>query len=360
MYCVSTWKRRALLVLTLLMAVVTISCGSGKKETIAVYKDGELQKEYDIDARGWESGEDFVYLNLEHGAYIYSWQGESRIDYREKKGILIVNKKTVGADLRHLKAEDLEDPSTIITVKVDADHIDELKNLPNLVAVKVFDANNATLGKLTELTNLKALDLGDNRSRTYSPGKLHDLKTLENLKWLRLRAVKGLTPFNPTFLKELRGLRFLSFTDQIISTGGLASLAGLTNLRVLILDGCYIGLTDAGLSHLGKLSNLRMLILRSTAPGHKGSGGLETLSELSELRVLDISSNSEIDAGLEYLSELTNLQELNLSLSNASGFGLQHLYSLKNLRKLNLTYTEVSENDITEFKKALPKCEIIR
>ncbi|MEK6238140.1 MAG: hypothetical protein N2C14_25790 [Planctomycetales bacterium] len=66
------------------------------------------------------------------------------------------------------------------------------------------------------------------------------------------------------------------------------------------------------------------------------------------------------DADLVHLRELKQLQWLYLHDTQVTDAGLIHLCELKQLRELVLQGTQVTGEGVTDLKKALPKCEIIR
>jgi len=65
------------------------------------------------------------------------------------------------------------------------------------------------------------------------------------------------------------------------------------------------------------------------------------------------------DDQLKHLSELTNLELLALDDNpDLTGTNLNELTKLKKLRNLYLQHTKVTEADVAQLQKALPKCDI--
>ncbi|TET22104.1 MAG: hypothetical protein E3J71_07280, partial [Candidatus Stahlbacteria bacterium] len=238
-------KRAALVILALLLlSTMVIYAQQTEDRYLIVTEEGEFKKE--VDVTGWEPGEEFVYLMSGFVKFYYPWQGEDSLDYRIEDGLLWVNDKLIGANLEEVAFADLSNPEEILTViRVERQHMPELKRFPNLTAVRVSsEIDDADLKHLAGLTNLRVLDLGA--------------------------------------------------TD--ITDAGLGHLSGLTNLRVLDLKDTDI--TDAGLAHLKGLKNLRELYLGWT----KITGaGLRHLKGLTNLRVWDLSRTPITDAGLVHL-----------------------------------------------------------
>jgi beta-lactamase regulating signal transducer with metallopeptidase domain/Leucine-rich repeat (LRR) protein len=104
----------------------------------------------------------------------------------------------------------------------------------------------------------------------------------------------------------------------------------LTALEMLVVSGAsQIG--DAGVAHLAGLKNLKRLIL----------------------------NNSQItDVGAASLSELTNLEHVQLSGTQITNGGLIHFKNLKNLKQLILNNTQVDEEGVRLLEQDLPNTQI--
>lgn len=107
----------------------------------------------------------------------------------------------------------------------------------------------------------------------------------------------------------------------------------------VILVRCPV--TDEHMPLLANLQELRTLNLRGTTKNGPGitDAGLESLAELRNLRVLELSANFAItNSGLKSLQNLTKLEDLNLSGTRISNAGLEYLKNLRSLRHLHLNY----------------------
>jgi Leucine-rich repeat (LRR) protein len=175
------------------------------------------------------------------------------------------------------------------------------------------------LAHLRGLTSLKELNLSD---CDFTDAGLSSLAALTNLETLNLASSFGDSP-------RIEGF-------------GLTSLAGLTKLRVLVLDKNLID--DAGLTHLKDLKGLKELYLEQT---QVTGPGLASLKDLTGLTLLSLNEASKItDDGLEGLQEVSSLEVLNLRGTLVRGPGLKNLYGLKKLHTLNLGNTPISDVEL--------------
>ncbi len=125
--------------------------------------------------------------------------------------------------------------------------------------------------------------------------------------------------------------RELSPDDVHISDADLAHLKGLPNLRSLSLD--YAQISDEGLSHV---------------------------TNLEKLQHLNLSRTCVTDAGMRHLQRMASLQQLGLAKTDITDAGLVHLEKMPNLRQLVLKDTKVTDEGVDAFRKAKPRCKIIR
>lgn len=195
------------------------------------------------------------------------------------------------------------------------------------------------------------------------PEQLQELHNSPNMIAL---AMYDFTGDDLSRLAELRGLRALSLRHGKDVASALVLekktdvtpkeakiLSDLTELRMLDLANSQI--QAEGLACLGGLSKLNMLYLNNA---YIGKDGLEVLKEFPELRVLNLASTSVNDRDLRHLSSLVKLEELSLQYTEVSDAGLNHLKGLTNLRFLLLTETEVSDFGLKVFMK-LPNLKVL-
>ena len=172
------------------------------------------------------------------------------------------------------------------------------------------------------------------------------------------------TPFTDEMvdnLIQLKNLISLDLRDTKISNSGLKSVGKLFSLKKLALgssNGAISEITDVGKKELLPLKNLSELILKCTLVTDSGA---MTISNLSKLRLLDLSSSSSLsivtsnrisDNGLRKLAVLDQLEELYLSGNNQlTGEGLSHLSRLKNLSSLDLSKSGLTDLGLLNVAK---------
>ncbi|MEQ8790271.1 MAG: hypothetical protein RIC55_28505 [Pirellulaceae bacterium] len=139
--------------------------------------------------------------------------------------------------------------------------------------------------------------------------------------------------------RALRQYEVLVIAGGKVDDDDVAFLSELRDLRHLDLRYTRIG--DAGLAHLKNLSQLRKLMLSGT---RLSDDGLTVLPRLEELRVVYLSSTGVSDRGLAHLAQLEHLEEINLSqCKGVTDSGMNALRKSKSLTQLNLTGTRVGD-----------------
>ena len=236
-------------------------------------------------------------------------------------------------------------------------------SLGNLAALtKLYLSNNqldgpmpATLGGLTNLTTLY---ITNNRLSGPIPAELGSLTGLTHLHLSRNRLsgkipeeLGDLTNLRELYLNDQNYFRGLTFSNigsvanlerQLNNDGNYlhgaipAELSNLGNLRELDLSRNRL---DYGIpSSLGRLSNLEVLNLST----NRLSASIPfQLGDLSKLEVLDLSDNDLQVPIPHYLSNLSNLQELYLQRNGLVAQIPPGLGSLSDLAVMDL-----SENDL--------------
>lgn len=181
-------------------------------------------------------------------------------------------------------------------------------------------------------------------------------------------------------LEAFPALRELYLKDGQATDDGLRIIGTLKHLRILYLWACP-DVTDAGIIHLANLSDLEKIAITNSRIGDDSLGllgsrpkmqamllqfnqfsdnGLARLKGCDHLRTLSLGfgSTNITDAGMLFLGHLTKLEELDLQGTGVTDAGLGHLEGLKSLKQLNIFGTRV--DDTSRFRKALPKCRVIR
>jgi internalin A len=187
------------------------------------------------------------------------------------------------------------------------------------------DAGGVNFSGLKNLTSLGCdASMGDATLAALAGSKnLRDLSVGPATTDAGLAKIEGLT-----------GLEALSIgVDSLVTDKGMASIAHLTNLKQLALEGARV--TDAGLAQLVPLTELQYLWLSNTLIAGRGLDP-DKVSGMARLTVLKLQNTPVDDAGLANLSKLANLERLDLTNTKVTDKGLPYLASLSKLRWLSL------------------------
>jgi len=276
-------------------------------------------------------------------------EGFNRLEYVIRRVVPERDKLTWGyvSKLQTRKQEKFEPPKEEIR---DADIIREviarqLNKKPDELGVKdyneitVLDLDGAKISDLEpirELKNLRVLRLSNTKVSNIEP-----LKELSNLQELDLceTQVRDIEP-----LKGLSNLQTLDLSSTQVSN--IEPLRGLSNLQKLDLSGTKV----SSIESLKDLSNLQWLELSYTQVSD-----IEPLKGLSKLQELYLHRTQV--SNIESLKGLSNLQMLLLEGTKVSN--IEPLKGLSNLQVLGL-FGMISDKQVDELKKALPKLKIIR
>src|SRR5579872_5181984 len=141
------------------------------------------------------------------------------------------------------------------------------------------------------------------------------------------------------WLSSLRNLRALHLNSSKVTEVGLSRLSGLTQLEELHFNGTPV--TDDSLVHLKGLKKLRILAFGWHS--ELTDAGIEHLTELTEIRSLNLKTTMVSDAGLVFLRKMTKLEVLDLNGTQVTDAGLVNLKDMTSLIALDLSNTEVTD-----------------
>jgi Leucine-rich repeat (LRR) protein len=229
------------------------------------------------------------------------------------------------SELKYLKKLTKLELRTIYLHKEGESDLSPLSELTNLKHLDLYWNHITDLSPLASLVNLESLDLSHNEINDLTP-----IANLTNLRKLDLSSndLRDLSP-----LAKLTKLTNLYFWENPIED--ITVLGNFTYLEVLKIRSTRVKNFDV----LGKLGNLTSLSLAyNDVEDHK------FLSKLKKLKVLDLSGNDISD--ISFLRKFTILTEL--SLANNRMEDISPLRHLTNLQKLDLSY-----NQITDLKPLL-------
>ncbi len=209
---------------------------------------------------------------------------------------------------------------------------DGFKALANCHSLRVLIAMGTMIGpdalkSLAESPALLALDLEVCDHVTDSACEV--LKTFRTLKAISLKKTafepQRLTSAGISQLTDLKSLEVLDLTANDVNDALLSELKSLINLRELTLN--LVGITDAGMRHLAEMRELRRLRLMY-AVGFSGptltDAAIPSLIQLPRLEVLDLTASSLTDEGLLQLAELKSLQRLEIAKTKITPEGFKH------------------------------------
>ncbi|GKV29359.1 hypothetical protein SLEP1_g38293 [Rubroshorea leprosula] len=264
-------------------------------------------------------------LNLKHsisppmGNALASWRGHG--DCCKWVGVEcnITTRRVIQLSLNHIR--DWEFEGWFLNSSLFSP-FEELKSL--------FLSSNGILGfmknegleRLSSLSNLEVLDLSYNGLGNSSI--LTSIGGLSSLKYLNLSYTWIAEPDNDRYnLSRLRSLEFLDLSSNKLNNNILSSLASLSSLKVL------------------KLADNQM-------EGSLHIPGVKRPLGLSNLKVLDLSSNSFNSTILSSLRGLSSLRSLDLKL-----------VTLNNLKELDLSYNEVEIFVAPKDTRSLSMLEVL-
>ncbi|MBC8001512.1 MAG: serine hydrolase, partial [Opitutaceae bacterium] len=130
-----------------------------------------------------------------------------------------------------------------------------------------------------------------------------------------------------------------------VTDGDLRLLSNLAELRTLNLH--RTGISDAGIEHLGGLKHLTTLTLGDT---RITNAGLKALTQLEQLQLIGLHGTLVNDAGLKHLKAFPHLKSLFLSKSDVTDEGMKTVKDLAELELLWLAESRITDAGLAELK----------
>lgn len=236
-----------------------------------------------------------------------------------------------------------------------------------IIHLGVTRVTDAGLSDLTRLNNLQYFIAPP----SVSEKGLIELAKLPNLRELRLRAARELTPASLKELAPLKQLRLISLwnvTDEtllVLSKIELLHALDLANpagpraksaKEVFAFNLNRKPVTDEGLKTLLPFTRMQTLDLSFTKVT---DAAIKDLAAFEKLHTLDLTKTDVTDAAMKDVAALKSLQSLSVP-ETITDAGLNELKALKSLQVLRLNRAKVSEEKLKEFQTALPKCRVQR
>jgi Leucine-rich repeat (LRR) protein len=211
-------------------------------------------------------------------------------------------------------------------------HLSSLQSLEHLNLEGTLITDDG-LKYLAGLTKLRSIVL---RWTRVTGRGLHHLRDLRELETLDLSSSEFARSAE---LGELKTLQRLNISDTPLSDTGLADIAKLNGLKILLLSfhGSKLQppqFTDAGVAHLRSCRALEEIDLGSSRVGDAALAGLSGATKLRTLRLYNCRRVT--DTGLQYLQPLSHLESLDLWGATLTGNGLRYLDGMTSLRTLRL------------------------
>ncbi len=126
----------------------------------------------------------------------------------------------------------------------------------------------------------------------------------------------------------------------------LESLAGLGNLRVLLIDHQESRFSATGLKQLTALTSLEQLRIRGS---DIDDDALVQLAEIKSLRVLNLPQGTFSDQGLAHLQGLTHLEQLRFGSPRVTSDGMKTVVKLPALKRLHLIQVPITDEGLREL-----------
>jgi Leucine-rich repeat (LRR) protein len=196
---------------------------------------------------------------------------------------------------------------------------------------------------VAHLTGLRTLSLAQTN---IGPAGMQHVAGLKELRYLVLPDridERGLAP-----LVGLTSLEGLSFGDNNITDATLEQVARLTSLTQLELGSEKV--TEAGVAHLARLPRLERIIFRGKVFNH---AAFAPLKDIKGLRVLCFRYLQAVtDADLDQLAGIAQLEDLNLFwCMNLTDAFLPPLQRLPHLRRLNIDHAKLTGRGLACLKE---------
>lgn len=233
--------------------------------------------------------------------------------------------------------------------------IEELSTIPGLEKVSILNARLSAedLRPLARLPRCTELDLSGCSAQRYSLDAVADIKGLRKLHWrdvADLRSDMSLIQGRElTALGRMVHLTEVDFSDTRLDDEGIRVISSLTALRTLKIERCN-AISDAGLSELAALRQLDEL---RVSGDQVTSRGVAAVAQLPSLRVLIAYGADVTPEVLATLGELGHLEDLRLSYPKqsqtvqASGRLMAAIGKIASLRRLTVRGLELNAETLT-------------
>jgi len=150
-----------------------------------------------------------------------------------------------------------------------------------------------------------------------------------------------------TAVRENKSDRIL-IEQAVVTDDDLQELAGLANLRELLLDNAESRFSAAGLKRLSGLPKLEHLRIRGSGVDDEA---LTHLAGLESLKILNVPQGTFGDAALEELKRLPNLVQFRFSSLRVTDAGMKTLTELAAIKQLHLINVPITDAGLATLAK---------
>ncbi|MDR0522484.1 MAG: hypothetical protein LBH00_11630 [Planctomycetaceae bacterium] len=204
-----------------------------------------------------------------------------------------------------------------------------IASLPNLktLDIRSNQVGDTGLGMIAGLPGLKNLK---HRTQSVSDEGIKALSAAKNLESLLMQDFLMVTEQSGQYLREMEALTSLEiFRCENFNSAGVLQLKGLKlnrlTLRQLTID-------DSAMEVFREMPALKRLYLNELS--NLSDAGMENLSALKNLEVLEIGDVPITDKALESIAKIPSLKTLSLQTTNITDAGLEQLLNLPKLETL--------------------------
>jgi Leucine-rich repeat (LRR) protein len=232
----------------------------------------------------------------------------------------------------------------------------EIKNLPRIVELNLYFAEQVTDEGLSVIKNwkkLKRLNIHGTKISDTTLEHIAGITTLESLD----AGSANITDVGIERMTSLTNLKELTIGGNKITDSGLQPLRqipGLTYLDLLGRQGTdsnvwVVSMTEVGLDAILTLKELRELRLECTGVGVGAEG----------VRLATVSNMNVSSRWLEKMKSLSKLERLKLqSCIRVDDDAMAALAALPSLREVDLKGTSVTETGIAALRSARPNLQV--
>ncbi len=227
-------------------------------------------------------------------------------------------------------------PLELSTIQL-AESFENLKQL----AVSGPRVTSEMFDVFSRLTSLERLDLEVTIANTE---QLEKLTTLKNLKFIQLFRT-DIDDDSMAVLARFPALEQIRCGQTRVGDAGLLHLSNMNQLRALDLSDCN-RVSASGVAAIARLPNLKFLKVWGS---QINDAVMDSIAQIKTLEVLGLNDTMVSDAGIEKLENLTALKEIHLVRTRVGDSGIAVLAGLPELSTLGLRDTQLSDEGLSHI-----------